>query len=70
MITYLIGRQDKYTLAGYRSVNQKVFGAAAPGIRELSTNLDANLATFQHTAWSDLPRRRSFRADRNRYDAG
>ena len=55
VITYLIGRQDKYTLAGYRSVDQKVFGAAAPGIRELSTNLDANLATFQHTAWSDLP---------------
>jgi hypothetical protein len=55
LITYLIGRQDKYTLAGYRSVNQKVFGTAAPGFDELSTNLAANLAAFQRTAWGDLP---------------
>ena len=55
LITYLIGRQDKYTLAGYRSVNQKVFGTPTPGFKELSTNLDANLAAFQHRAWADLP---------------
>jgi hypothetical protein len=55
LVTYLIGQQDKYTLAGYRSVNQKVFGTATPSFRELSTNLDSNLATFQRTAWSDLP---------------
>jgi hypothetical protein len=55
LVTYLIGRQDKYTLAGYRSVNQKVFGTAAPGFRELSANLDENLAAFQRRAWTDLP---------------
>jgi hypothetical protein len=55
VVTYLIGRQDKYTLAGYRSVNQKVFGTAAPGFQELSANLDNNLAAFQRTAWTDLP---------------
>jgi hypothetical protein len=55
LTTYLIGRQDKYTLAGYRSVNQKVFGTEAPGFRQLTTNLDQNVASFQRTAWSDLP---------------
>jgi hypothetical protein len=56
VVTYLIGHQDKYTLAGYRSVNRKVFGAEAPGFNELSANLDANLAAFQQAAWTDLPR--------------
>jgi hypothetical protein len=55
VVTYLIGRQDKYTLAGYRSINRKVFGTEAPGFHELSANLDDNLAAFQRTAWSDLP---------------
>jgi hypothetical protein len=55
MVTYLIGRQDKYTLAGYRSVNRKVFGTEAPGFHELSANLDGNVAAFQQTAWKDLP---------------
>jgi hypothetical protein len=54
-VTYLIGRQDKYTLAGYRTVNQKIFGAPAPAFNELSANLDANLAAFQKAAWTDLP---------------
>ena len=55
LVTYLVGRQDKYTVAGYRSVNQKIFGTTAPGFDELSTNLDANLTAFQRTAASDLP---------------
>jgi hypothetical protein len=55
LVTYLIGRQDKYTLAGYRSVNRKVFGTEVPGFHELSANLDDHLAAFQRTAWSDLP---------------
>jgi hypothetical protein len=55
VVTYLIGRQDKYTLAGYRSVNRKIFGTEAPAFHELSANLDDNLAAFQRAAWSDLP---------------
>jgi len=55
-VTYLIGHQDKYTLAGYRSVNRKVFGTETPGFRELSPNLDDHLAAFQRAAWSDLPK--------------
>jgi len=55
VVNYLIGRQDKYTLAGYRSVNRKVFGTEVPGFQELSANLDDGLAAFQRTAWNDLP---------------
>ena len=55
LVTYLIGRQDKYTLAGYRAVNRKVFGTEVPAFHELSANLDDNLAAFQRAAWSDLP---------------
>jgi len=55
LTTYLIGRQDKYTLAGYRSVNRKVFGTETPGFQQLASNLDQNLAAFQQSAWSDLP---------------
>jgi Protein of unknown function (DUF3160) len=55
LVTYLIGRQEKYTLAGYRSVNRKVFGTEVPAFHELSANLDDNLAAFQRAAWSDLP---------------
>jgi hypothetical protein len=55
LTTYLIGHQDKYTLAGYRSVNRKVFGTETPGFSQLSSNLDQNLAAFQQSAWSDLP---------------
>ena len=55
LATYLIGRQDKYTLAGYRGVNKKVFGAEAPGIRQIPSNLDETIATFERTAWSSLP---------------
>jgi hypothetical protein len=55
VVTYLIGVQDKYSLAGYRSVNRKIFGTEAPGFKELSANLDNNLAAFQQAAWTDLP---------------
>jgi hypothetical protein len=54
-VTYLIGVQDKYTLSGYRSVNRKVFGTEVPGFKELSANLDKNLATFQQAVLTDLP---------------
>jgi hypothetical protein len=57
-VTYLIGRQDKYTLAMYRSVNRKVFGMEAPSVRDLKDNLASHLAAFQQTAWKDLPRPR------------
>lgn len=55
VVTYLIGQQDKYPLAGYRSVNRKIFGTEAPGFKELSANLDGNLAAFQQAVWTDLP---------------
>jgi len=58
LTTYLIGRQDKYTLAGYRSVNRKVFGTETPGFPQLATSLDQNVAAFQQSAWSDLPQPR------------
>lgn len=55
LITYLIGGQDKYTLAGYRAVNRKVFGTESPNFRQLTTNLDENIAAFQKIASSELP---------------
>jgi hypothetical protein len=55
LTTYLIGRQDKYTLAGYRSVNQKIFGTETPSFRQFAPDLDERIAAFQRTAWSDLP---------------
>ncbi len=55
LTNYLIGPQDKYTLAGYRSVNRKVFGTETPGFRQLTSNLDGNVASFQGAAWTDLP---------------
>src|SRR5262249_16999537 len=47
LTTYLIGPQDKYTLAGYRSVNRKIFGTEAPGFQQLTSNLEQNVASFQ-----------------------
>jgi hypothetical protein len=55
LTTYLIGPQDKYTLAGYRSVNRKIFGTEAPGFQQLTSNLDQNVSSFQQAAWTDLP---------------
>src|SRR5215469_10480691 len=55
LTTYLIGPQDKYTVAGYRSVNRKLFGTETPGFSQLAANLDENIASFQRRAWSDLP---------------
>ncbi len=53
-----VGEQDKYTVEGYRQVNEKIFGVQAPGWSELSTGLDNKLAAFQQAAWKDLPRPR------------
>lgn len=55
LFTYLIGRQDKYTFAGYRGVNRKVFGTETPTLQQLTTNLDSNVARFQEVAAKDLP---------------
>ncbi len=57
-VTYLIGRQDKYSLAQYRSVNRQVFGMEAPTARDLKENLASHLAAFQQAAWKDLPQPR------------
>lgn len=54
-ITYLVGRQDKYTSAGYRSVNQKVYGTETPDLRSLPRNLDAKVTLFQQTVPVVLP---------------
>ncbi|MBZ5522322.1 MAG: DUF3160 domain-containing protein [Acidobacteriia bacterium] len=53
--TYLVGRQDKYTLAGYRSVNRKVFGMESPSPGQLPSALDQRIAAFKSAAWGDLP---------------
>jgi hypothetical protein len=52
---YVIGPQDKYSLAGYRSISKKVFGTEAPGTNQLAVKLDENLQAFTRTAESDLP---------------
>lgn len=54
-LAYLVGPQDKYTLAGYRSINKKVFGAEAPGVDQLGAALDDRLQAFTLSAESDLP---------------
>jgi hypothetical protein len=55
LITYVIGKQDKYTLAGYRTVNRKVFGSESPSIGKLELSLDENVASFQKAASNMLP---------------
>ena len=55
LITYLIGTQDKYTLAGYRSVSRRVFGTESPNVSQLANNLDENIVAFQKMAASELP---------------
>jgi len=54
-LEYLVGPQDKYTLAGYRSVNQKVFGTETPGANQVASRLDDNLQAFGRAVESDLP---------------
>jgi hypothetical protein len=55
LIGYLIGRQDKYTIAGYRCINRKIFGSETPSLPQLATNLDGNLTAFQQMVPNDLP---------------
>ena len=54
-LAYLVGPQDKYTLAGYRSVNKEVFGTETPGAGQVGTMLDERLRAFSHAAESNLP---------------
>jgi hypothetical protein len=55
LIGYVVGRQDKYTLSGYRSVNRKIFGTDSPGPAQLTQNLDGRIAAFQRSVAADLP---------------
>ena len=55
LITYLVGRQDKYTFAGYRAVNRKIFGTETPTPAQLTGNLTEGLAAFRRAVASDLP---------------
>ncbi len=55
LITYLIGRQDKYTFAGYRGINRKIFGSEAPTAQQLTTRLDEHIGRFRETAVKELP---------------
>jgi hypothetical protein len=52
---YVVGAQDKYTLAGYRSVNKKVFGNEAPNANQVAIKLDDNLEAFSRAVENDLP---------------
>ena len=52
---YVVGPQDKYTVAGYRSVSKKVFGTEAPSANQVAAKLDENLQAFDRAADSDLP---------------
>ncbi len=52
---YIVGAQDKYTLAGYRSVSKKIFGTETPSANQLVVKLDENLQAFNRTVESDLP---------------
>ncbi len=55
LLAYLVGRQDKYTFGGYRSLNQKIFGSETPDPSLLAANLDESLAVFQRIAPQELP---------------
>jgi len=52
---YLVGPQDKYTLAGYRAVNNKVFGTETPAATQVGGALDERLQAFVRAADTDLP---------------
>jgi hypothetical protein len=52
---YVVGAQDKYTLAGYRSVNKKVYGTETPNANQVAVKLDDKLDAFSRAVESDLP---------------
>jgi hypothetical protein len=52
---YLVGPQDKYTVAQYRSINKRIFGTETPGATQLAAKVDANLEAFDRAVESDLP---------------
>lgn len=54
-LEYLVGPQDKSTLAGYRSVNKKVFGTETPDANQVAAKLDDDLQAFNRAVESDLP---------------
>jgi len=52
---YLVGPQDKYTFAGYRAINKKIFGTETPSASQVSAKLDESLEAFSRAAATDLP---------------
>jgi len=54
-LEFLVGPQDKYGLAGYRSINKKIFGTPTPAAGQLAAKLDDNLQAFALAAEKDLP---------------
>ncbi|HXX44628.1 MAG TPA: DUF3160 domain-containing protein [Candidatus Acidoferrales bacterium] len=54
-LEYLVGPQDKSTLAGYRAVNKKVFGTETPTATQVAAKLDDNLKAFSDAAAGSLP---------------
>ena len=54
-VTYLIGRQDKYTLARYRPSIARFLAWRLPAARSQARTWTNNLAAFQQAAWKDLP---------------
>jgi len=52
---YVVGSQDKCTLAGYRSVNKNVFGTEAPSANQVAVKLDEKLDAFSRAVERDLP---------------
>ena len=52
---YLVGPQDKYTLAEYRSINKDVFGIETPTAAQVGVRLEERFQAFSHAVESNLP---------------
>jgi len=55
LLGYLVGPQDKYTLAGYRAMNKKIFGTEIPSASQVSAKLEENLQAYSGAVTSGLP---------------
>jgi hypothetical protein len=55
VLSYLVGQQDDYTLAGYMKANKEIFGTETPTLKELSSDLEAKIERFQQTVPRLLP---------------
>ena len=55
LLGYLVGPQDKYTLAGYREMNKKIFGTETPTASQVSAKLEDNLQAYSGAVASGLP---------------